>query len=203
PPAEEQAVLEPDADMAAHDRAHGGEGHLMAPGAERRELIVPAAEQAIRGGAHQQQALRLRSEAAQVAQGILNEQRTLHETLLDAMREVVQLAHVVADELEPDAILIAELGEDGPDVAERIPPNPVFGAFHVRLLPGMLPADDAACRLVEGNIHRAHVERAEFRLGLERISEPILERFLRAAARRDVDDRVGRRGYDGDEFLEN
>src|SRR5262245_22394352 len=119
----------------------------MAPDAEHRELIVAAAEQTIRRGAHQEQALRLRSQAAEMAQSALNEQRTFDQALLDAMRKIVQLADVVAFELKTNAVLIAKLGQDGPDVAERIPRHLVFGAFDVRLLPGMLPADDAASGL--------------------------------------------------------
>ena len=42
-PAQEQAVLEPNADVTTYDRAHRNQRHLMAFGAEHRELIVPAA----------------------------------------------------------------------------------------------------------------------------------------------------------------
>ena len=61
-PAEKQAVLKPDPNMAPHDGAHRDQGYLMAPGAKHRELVVAAAKQAIGGAAHDEQAFWLRPE---------------------------------------------------------------------------------------------------------------------------------------------
>ena len=173
----------------------------MAPGAKHRELVVASAKQAVGRAAHDEQAFRLRPEFAEDANSALNEKRTLDEALLDAMREIVQLPDVVTFELEANAMLVAELAENGSYVAESAAEHPVFGPLDIRLLPRMLPADDAARRLVEGEIHRAHVDGAELRLGPQRIGEPFLERHPGGARGRDADDRIALGGDDGNEFV--
>src|SRR5277367_5160988 len=112
------------------------------------------------------------------------------------MREIVQLPDVVTFELEADAVLVAELAENGSYVAESAAEHPVFGTLDVRLLPRMLPADDAARRFVEGEIHRAHVDGAELRPCPQRVGEPFPERHPCGAGGRDADDRIGFGGDD-------
>jgi hypothetical protein len=64
--------------------------------------------------------------------------------------------------------------------------------FHVGLLPVVLPGLGHLPRgRIGSKVHRAHVQRAHLRLGLQRIRQPLLERHARAAAGGDVDGRVG------------
>ena len=70
----------------------GTRGHLVAPGAQHGELVIPSTEQAIRRAAHQEQALGLRPMPPEDAERALNEQPTFDEAFPDAMRKIVQLA---------------------------------------------------------------------------------------------------------------
>src|SRR6185503_9158026 len=74
--ADPQAVLQPDADVAAHHRRLRGNLHLRAPRAEHRP-VVRVAEQAIGGALHVDHVLGMVADAAADAEHRLDEKRRL------------------------------------------------------------------------------------------------------------------------------
>src|SRR3989442_11608183 len=76
--AEPQAVLEPDAHVAAHHRAHRGDEHLVAAGAAHRPQ-VGVTEQAIGGALHVQHVLRIRAHPPAGAENGFDEKPRLQE----------------------------------------------------------------------------------------------------------------------------
>jgi len=89
-------------------------------------------------------------------------------------------------------VRLVEQLEDPLDVAERVAEDEVVGAAQVGLLPIVLPGLVAIRQREDAEVHRAHVERANLRLGNQRRGEPLLDRHVEAAAGRHVDDGVGR-----------
>ena len=104
--------------------------------------------------------------------------------------QVVEVAHVVALELEPRPALVAE--------SRRIPSMSlnVLRKTWSRLASRCVASHVIPERFVaiehreEAEVHRAHVERGELRLCRDCPSQAFLERHARPAARRDVDDRI-------------
>ena len=62
--------------------------------------------------------------------------------------------------------------------------------LQIGLLPVVLPGLVAVGEREDGEVHRAHIERAHFRLGDKRRREPLLDRHAEPAARRHIDDRI-------------
>src|SRR5216110_2518466 len=115
--AEPQAVLQPDAHVAAHHRAHRGDEHLVAPGAEHRPQ-VGIAEQSIGGALHVQHVLRMRADAAADAEHRLDEERRLQQLAVEKMRRGVEVPDVVALDLEARVVVAAAL-QDVRNIFER------------------------------------------------------------------------------------
>src|SRR5689334_21418243 len=90
---EPQAVFEADSHVAAHHRRHGGDEHLVAPGAEHRP-VVGVAEQAVRRALHVHHVLGVRADAAADAEHRLDEQRRLDQAPLEEVRAGVEVADV-------------------------------------------------------------------------------------------------------------
>jgi len=174
----------------------------VAPRAEHREKIVVPAKQAVGRRAHHGHVLGIGAHAAQDAIHRLDEERRLDEPLVDKVREVVEMAEVVAFELEARA-MIAEFEHDALDVAEGVPEDHVLHPLHIILLPAIAPGRNLLRERMDREVHRSHVQRAHFGLQETRIREALVERHARAAARRDVDDGVGGRGDIGHEFGEH
>src|SRR5439155_24648015 len=99
PASEPQAVLAADAHVAAHHRRHRGDEHLVAAGAQDRP-VVRVAEQAVGGALHVQHVLGMRADAAADAEHRLDEQRRLEQPPLEEVRRGVEMADVVALDLE-------------------------------------------------------------------------------------------------------
>ena len=78
--------------------------------------MVGVAEQAVRRALHVHQVLGLGADAAEDAEDQLHEQRRLDELALEHVREVVEVADVVALELEAGAVRLADLLQDVLDV---------------------------------------------------------------------------------------
>src|SRR5580658_6541565 len=114
-----QTVLQPDAHVAAHDAGHGGERHLVAPGGQHRPDIG-VAEQLVRSLAHEQQVALVGADAAEDAEDGLHEQRRLDDLLIQAIGQVVQMADVVAFELEARAVRFAQPLDDAGDILEGV-----------------------------------------------------------------------------------
>src|SRR5258708_7662900 len=195
-----QAVLQPDAHVAAHHRRHRGDEHLVAAGAEHRPA-VGVAEQAVGGALHVQHGLRVRPDAAADAEHRLDEKRRLHQAPLEKMRRGIEMADVVALDLEARFILRAGLQDEG-NVLEAVLENSVIRTREIRPLPGVLELLVAAEHLVEAEVHRAHVERGDLGLELQRGLQPLLDRHRRRAAGRQIDHHVARRLDLGQELPE-
>ena len=69
-----ESVLQADADVPAHHRAHGDESHLMFADGQNRPAIV-GAEQLVRGPAHVHQVLVVRPDAAENVEDSLDEEQ--------------------------------------------------------------------------------------------------------------------------------
>src|SRR5205814_9504551 len=100
---EVDAVLETDADVAAHDRAGRDQPGLVPSGAENRPDIA-IAEEAVRGPLHVHEVLDVGADAAVDAEDRLDEQRRLDHPVREEVREVVEVPDVVALELEARAV---------------------------------------------------------------------------------------------------
>src|SRR5579883_192434 len=114
-----ERIFEADADAAAHHRSLGREGNLGAAGGEHGPAII-IAEQAIGGFFHEDEIAHLRADAAENAEDELHEERRPDELAIDEMRQIVEMADIVAFVLEAHAVAVAERFQDALDVAERV-----------------------------------------------------------------------------------
>ncbi len=73
----------------------GRERHLVAAGGQHRPVIV-VAEQPVGGPLHEHQIVRIGADAAQNAEDRLDEERRLDQPAVEEMREVVEVADIVA-----------------------------------------------------------------------------------------------------------
>ena len=69
----------------------------------------------------------------------LHEQRRLDEPAIEEMRQVVEVADVVALELEPRAVPLPQLHQDALHVLERVAEDEIVGGDEVRLFPVVFP----------------------------------------------------------------
>ena len=147
------------------------------------------AEQAIGRALHVQHVLGMRADAAQDAEHGLDEQRRLDEPALEEMREVVEMRGVVALELEAGAG-VAERTQHELDVLEGVAEHEIARILQRLPLPVVLEVLEAVEHRKQAEIHRAHVERSDFRLeDLGRL-HALLHGHVGRAARRQVHDRV-------------
>ena len=109
---------------------------------------------------------------------------------VEIMRQRVEMADIVAFAFEARAAALAELFDELLDLRERVGDDALARLLDIGLLPVVLPVGDLGAGMEDAEIHRAHVERAEFRLGPERRCEPVLDAHAERAAGRDVDDGV-------------
>ena len=100
-PLEVDAVLQADAHVAAHDRADGDQRVWWRPAPSTDRVVV--AEQAVGGALHVHEVLDVGADAAEDPEDRLHEQRRLDEAAVEEVREVVEVADVVALELEAGA----------------------------------------------------------------------------------------------------
>lgn len=108
------------------------------------------------------------------------------------MREVVQVRDVVALEFETGAVRAAAR-ENRLDVGERVLEHEVAALFQMFAFPRMPEFAKALEHRIQAEVHRAHVQRSDFGLEMMRGAQALGDRHVRAAARRDVDHRVGAR----------
>ena len=137
------------------------------------------------------QVLGIGADAAEDAEDQLDEQRRLDQAAIEHVGEVVEVADVVALELEAGAVALADLLQDVLDVLIGVAEDEVARALERGRLPVVLPGLVALEHRVEAEVHRAHVERAHLGLGAARGGEALLEAHAVAAAGGDVDHDVG------------
>src|SRR5258708_39498869 len=97
------------------------------------------------------------TDAAENAEDGLHEQRRLDQFALKEMRKIVEVANVVAFELEAGAV-VGTGAQDELDVLEGIPEHEIARAFEIGLFPVVLELLVAIKHRKQGKIHRAHVE---------------------------------------------
>src|SRR5258706_13981469 len=132
-----QLALQAHAHVAAHDRRHRGDEHLVATRAEPRPQIG-LAEEAVRSALHVHHVLRMRADAAPYAKDRLDKERRLHQLAVEKMRRRIQMADVVTLDLEAGVVAAAGF-EDMGDVAGRGLEYAFVPAGEAGLLPGVLP----------------------------------------------------------------
>src|SRR6202008_750339 len=190
PGADPERILHADADMATHGGGERRDAHLVGPGTEHRPVIV-VAEQTIRRALHHHDILGMRSDAAKDAEHRLHEERRLHQSPVEEVPQGIEMADVITLNLEAGAIPGA-CRENVFDVREGILEHSRTGPFQIRLLPLVFElALVARDHRIEAKIHRAHVERGNFRLEGCSGTHPLFSGHCRRTAGRDVHDHIG------------
>ena len=133
----------------------------------------------------------VRPDTAENAENALDQERRLDQLFVGEVGQCVEMADIVAFELEAGAEGLADLGHDLLDEDIVIVHDAAPRAFDIRLLPGMLPFGHSRAGAGEIEDQRPHVERSELRLRGLGAFQPGVERHGRAAAGGDVDDGVG------------
>ena len=113
--ADPEAVFQADPHVTADRGRDRRDRHLRSAGAENRPAII-IAEQAIGRALHVQCVLGMWTDASADAQDGLDKERWLHQAAIEEMRGRVEMADVVALELEPRAVAAApaqDLGDVG------------------------------------------------------------------------------------------
>src|SRR5829696_2246585 len=137
-----------------------------------------------------QQILGVGADAAQYAEDGLDEDWWLHEAAIEEVRQVIEVSHVVALELEAGTVRAHRL-QQALDVGEGITEDMSARHLEISRLPVKLELLDTAGHRVETEIHRSHVERAHLRLHSLRSGQSLVDRHRLRAAGGDVDDGVG------------
>src|SRR5437762_10181908 len=91
----------------------------MAPGGQNAPFVI-LAEQLVGDPAHMNQVLLVGADAAQNSENGLDEQRRLGEAAIEEMGQRVEMAHVIALELEARAMALAQVLHDPLDVLEGV-----------------------------------------------------------------------------------
>src|SRR5450756_2761732 len=104
------------------------------------------------------------ADASENAEHRLHEQRRLDQAAIEEMLERVEMADIIALDLETGVIFRAG-SEDVFNVSEGVLEHALLGPFQIRLFPVVFEvALVARDHRVEPEIHRAHVERSDLRL---------------------------------------
>src|SRR5215213_10991737 len=123
--AEIDVVLHTGANVAAHNRAHGDQVELVTARPEDAPpVVVP--EQAVGGSLHVEQIFGIGADAAEYAKDGLHKERWLHEAAIEEVRKVIEVADVVALELEAGAVRAHRLQQAldvGEGITEDMPPR--------------------------------------------------------------------------------
>src|SRR5271166_2637874 len=101
---EPERILETNPDIAAERQGLRSNCELVAAGAQNRPPVVTS-EQAIRRAPHMHHVLGMRPNPAQEAEHALNKERRFDQTAVDKMGERVEMADIVALDLEPRAVV--------------------------------------------------------------------------------------------------
>ena len=135
--------------------------------------------------------LDVRANATAQAKDRLDQQRWLHEAAIEEVCGRVEMANVVALDLEPRLVLAARL-KDVRDVFECIFEDTVVASFEIGTLPIVLEFLEAPEQLVQPKVHGPHVQRSYFRPQLQRRLQPLLNGHRRCPACGNVDHHVRR-----------
>src|SRR5437016_7590346 len=128
----------------------------------------------------------MRPDSAENPEYALDKKRRLDDTALEKIRRGVQVADVVALDLEARAVVGAG-GQNVLDVLERVPEDALVGRRQVALFPVELERAEALEHREEPEVHGAHVERRDLGLELQRGLQALLDGHRRRAASREIE----------------
>jgi hypothetical protein len=151
---------------------------------------VVGAEEPIRRAPHVHHVLRMRADAAKNAEHGLHQERRLDQLAFGEMSEVVQVANVVAFELEARAIF-RQCSQCKFDIFEGVAKNEIAGALQILPLPFVLEVLEPVQHRKQAEVHRSHVQGGELRLEADGGFDALFDRHEGAAAAREVHDGVG------------
>src|SRR5215469_9581206 len=135
---------------------------------------------------------RVGADTAEYAKDRLNEKRRLDHAPVEKMREIVEVADIIAFEFKTCAATLPQIFQDPLNILESVAKDKVPRHFQELRLPGMLPFLVPADHRIEPEIHRPHIERAHLGLGAQWRGKALFEAHAMPAARRDVDDGASR-----------
>src|SRR5438309_6953149 len=115
------------------------------------------------------------ADAAENAEDRLNEKWRLDQPAIDEMRQIVEVADIVALMLEAGAALFAQPLYNLLDIGEGVAEDEVAGHLQRLRLPVVFPLLVAVEHRVEPEIHRAHVHRAHLGPGAKRRGKALFE----------------------------
>ena len=133
----------------------------------------------------------MRADAAEDAEHGLHEERRLDQPALEEVGEIVEMGRVVALELEARAG-VAERPQHELDILVGVAEHEVARIFQRLSLPVVLKGLETVQHREEAEIHRAHVERSDFRLECFRRLHPLRDRHVGRAAGGEIHHRLGR-----------
>src|SRR5690606_11043027 len=140
-PARPEGVLQSDAQIASHQHRLHRDRHLVAAGPKHRPL-VGIAEQPVGGTLHVDHVFRMGANAAEETEHALDEEGWLDEAAIDEMGDRVEVADVIALDLESCAGL--RTGSKNPlDIGKGVLEHPVARAFEIWTLPVMFELREA------------------------------------------------------------
>ena len=98
-----ERFLQANPHIAAHRGSDGGDAHLVCTRAKHRPVVI-VAEQPVRSAPHLQHVFGMRADAAENAEHRLHEDRRLDDTAIKEMLQGIQMADVVALDLEAGVV---------------------------------------------------------------------------------------------------
>jgi hypothetical protein len=110
----------------------------MARGGQNGPVVVVRPEQLVGDALHMDQVVMVGADAAQDPEDGLDEEGRLHHPAIDEMGKIVEMAHIVALELEAGAAALSEFLEQPLHVLEGVSEDEVARVLEVRPLPRML-----------------------------------------------------------------
>ena len=132
----------------------------------------------------------MRANAAEKAEHRLHEDRRLDQAAVEEMPQRVKMADVIAFDLEAGVVLGAG-GENELDVGERVLEEALAGPFEIRFFPVVFElAFEAGDHRIKPEVHRAHIERGNFRLEGSCGLDALFHRHGRRAAGGEVDHHI-------------
>src|SRR5207248_5763349 len=116
--------------------------------------LILVAEQSIGGALHVRDIVGMRTDAAQNAKHALDEKRRLDNAALEEIRGRVQMADVVALDLEARAVVGARR-QNVFDILEGVAEDPLVRCLEIRALPVELELPETLEHRKQSEVHRA------------------------------------------------
>src|SRR5204862_7036904 len=134
------------------EKAHLG----PADGEARQKVVLP--EQPISNTPHVQEVFGIGANAAANPENALDQERRLESPPLNKIGQIIEVADVIALELETRPAAIAKCAYQGVEHGERIRVNRSVALFEIGSLPVEFPIGTFRGELPRAEVHRAHVQ---------------------------------------------